>query len=95
MVRNFGTTPISRVFHRAGSSEWYLVVSVPKSIRKKLDQNEVHKKVSNTHKEALRNKSRVKAEIQRSFGVALNQLSLVDEVTAIYESNKTMKALNL
>ena len=45
---------MSRVFQRAGRSGWYLGVSVPKSIRKKLGRNEVHKKVGNTHKEAVR-----------------------------------------
>ena len=84
---------MSRVFQRAGRSGWYLGVSVPKSIRKKLGRNEVHKKVGNTHKEALINKSRVEAAIQRSFGVELNQLSLVDEVTAMYESNTNNKGI--
>jgi integrase len=84
---------MSRVFQRAGRSGWYLGVSVPKSIRKKLGRNEVHKKVGNTHKEALINKSRVEAEIQRYFGVELNQLSLVDEVTAMYESNPNYKGI--
>ena len=84
---------MSRVFQRAGRSGWYLGVSVPKSIRKKLGKNEVHKKVGNTHKEALINKSRVEAEIQRSFGVELNHLSLVDEVTAMYESNPNYKGI--
>ena len=84
---------MSRVFQRAGRSGWYLGVSVPKSFRKKLGKNEVHKKVGNTHKEALINKSRVEAEIQRSFGVELNQLSLVDEVTAMYESNPNYKGI--
>ena len=45
---------MSRVFQRAGRSGWYLGVSVPKSIRKKLGRNEVHKKVGNTHKEEVR-----------------------------------------
>ena len=84
---------MSRVFQRAGRSGWYLGVSVPKSIRKKLGKNEVHKKVGNTHKEALINKSRVEAEIQRYFGVELNQLSLVDEVTAMYESDPNYKGI--
>ena len=56
---------MSRVFQRAGRSGWYLGVSVPKSIRKKLRRNKVHKKVGNKHKEALRNKSRVEEKIQR------------------------------
>ena len=84
---------MSRVFQSAGRSGWYLGVSVPKSIRKKLGRNEVHKKVGNTHKEALINKSRVEAEIQRYFGVELNQLSLVDEVTAMYESDRNYKGI--
>ena len=88
-----GKAPMSRVFQRAGRSGWYLGVSVPKSIRKKLGRNEVHKKVGNTHKEALINKSRVEAEIQRYFGVELNQLSLVDEVTAMYESDPNYKGI--
>ena len=82
---------MSREFQRAGRLGWYLGVSVPKCIRKKLSKNEVHKKVGNTHKEALINKSKVEAEIQRSFGVELNQLSLVDEVTEMYESNPNYK----
>ena len=49
--------------------------------------------MGNTHKEALINKSRVEAEIQISFGVELNQLSLVDEVTAMYESNTNYKGI--
>ena len=84
---------MSRVFQRAGRSGWYLGVSVPKSIRKKLGKNEVHRKVGNTHKEALINKSRIEAEIQRSFGVELNDSSLVDKVTAIYESNPNYKGI--
>ncbi len=84
---------MSRVFQRAGRSGWYLGVSVPKSIRKKLGRNEVHKKVGNTHKEALINKSKVEAEIQRYFGVELNQLSLVDEVAAMYESDPNYKGI--
>ena len=84
---------MSRVFQRAGRSGWYLGVSVPKSIRKKLRKNEVHKKIGNTHKEALLNKSRVEAQIQRSFGVELNELSLVEEVTAMYESNPNFKGI--
>ena len=82
-------------FQRAGRSEWHLGVSVPKSIGKKLSKNEVHKKVGNTHKEALMNKSRVEEEIQRLFRVEINQLSLVDEVTAMYGSNPAIKELNL
>ena len=66
---------MSRVFLRAGRSGLYLGVSFPNSIRKKLGRNEVHKKVGNTHKGALINKSRVEAEIQRSFGAELNKLS--------------------
>ena len=66
---------------------------MPKSIRKKLGKNEVHKKLGNTHREALINKSRVEAEIQRSFGVELNQLSLVEEVTAMYESHPDFKGI--
>ena len=85
---------MSRVFQRAGRSGWYLGVSVPKSIRKKLAKNEVHKNADNTHKEALINKSRVEAEIQRSFGVELNQLSSIDEVKAMYESNTNKKGIN-
>ena len=62
-------------------------------LEKKLGKNEVHKKVGNTHKEALLNKSRVEAEIQRLFEVELNHLSLVDEVTAMYESNPNYKGI--
>ena len=78
---------MSRLFQRAGRSGWYLGVSVPKSLRKKLGKNEVHKKVGNTHAEARINKSRVEAEIPRSFGVELKSLSLVEGVTPfiIYE----------
>ena len=47
--------------------------------------------MDNTHKEAFIDKSRVEAEIQRSFGVGLNQLNLVREVTAMYESNTNYK----
>ena len=72
---------------------WYLGFFITKSIRKKLGKNEVHKKVGNTHREALINKSKVKAEIQRSIRVELNQLSLVDEVTAMYESNPNYKVI--
>ena len=82
---------MSRVFQRAGRSGWYLGVSVPKSLRKKLGKNEVHKKVGNTHAEARINKSRVEAEIQRSFGLELKSLSLVEEVTAMYESDPNFK----
>ena len=84
---------MSRVFQRAGRSGWYLGVSIPKSIRKKLGRNEVHKKLGNTHIETLINKSRVEAEIQRSSGVELNQLNFVDEVTAMYGSNPNNKGI--
>ena len=84
---------MSWVFQRAGRSGWYLGVSVPKSLRKKLGKNEVHKKVGNTHAEARINKSRVEAEIQRSFGVELKSLSLVEEVTAMYENDPNYKGL--
>ena len=84
---------MSRVFQRAGRSGWYLGVSVPKSLRKKLGKNEVHKKVGNTHAEARINKSRVEAEIQRSFGVELKSLSLVEEVTAMYENDPNYKGI--
>ena len=93
VVRHVGKAPLSRVFQRSGRTGWYLGVSVPKSIRKKLGKNEVHKKLGNTHREALINKSRVEAEIQRSFGVELNQLSLVEEVTAMYESHPDFKGI--
>ena len=45
MVRHAGKALMSRVFQRAGRSGWYLGVSVPKSLRKKLGKNEVHKKL--------------------------------------------------
>ena len=93
MVRHAGKALMSRVFQRAGRSGWYLGVSVPKSLRKKLGKNEVHKKVGNTHAEARINKSRVEAEIQRSFGVELKSLSLVEEVTAMYENDPNYKGL--
>ena len=64
---------MSRVFQRAGRSGWYLGVSVPKSIRKKLGRNEVHKKVGNTHKEALINKSRVEASCHIYEGTIINR----------------------
>ena len=86
---------MSRVFQRAGRSGWYLGVSVPKSIRKKLGRNEVHKKVGNTHKEALINKSRVEAEIQRSFGVELNQLSWLMKLQKFMNQIQTIEILNL
>ena len=49
LVRHVGKALMSRVFQRAGRSGWYLGVSVPKSLRKKLGKNEVHKKVGNTY----------------------------------------------
>ena len=84
---------MSRIFQRAGRSGWYLGVSVPKSLRKKLGKNEVHKKVGNTHAEARVNKSKVEAQIQRSFGVELKELSLVEEVTAMYENDPNFKGI--
>ena len=69
MVRHSGKAPLSRVFQRAERSGWYLGISVPKSIRKKLGRNEVHKMVGNTHKDALINlelKLRLKDHLEQS-----------------------------
>ena len=60
-------------------------------IKKKLRKSEIIRKLGNTYKEANINKAKVEAQVQRSFGVELNELSKVEEVTAMYESDPNFK----
>ena len=66
---------------------------MPKSLRKKLGRNEIHKKLANTHKEAIVKKSQVEAEVQRMFGVELNQSSEAEKLLASYESDPNFKGI--
>ena len=68
-------------------------IALPRELRKKLKKSEVIRKLGNTYKEANLNKAKVEAQVQRSFGAELNHLSLVEEVTAIYENDPNFKGL--
>ena len=68
---------MSRVFQRKGRTGYYLGVAVPRSLRSEYSKSEVVRKLGNTHKAAIENRSKVESQIQRAFGAALNTLSLV------------------
>ena len=61
----------------------------PQGIKKKTQKSEIIKKLGNTYKEANINKAKVEAQVQRSFGVELNELSKVEEVTMMYNRPTT------
>ena len=48
-------------------------------------------KLGNTYKEANIKPHQVEAIVQREFGEELNKLSLVEEVTTMYESDENFK----
>ena len=83
---------MSRVFQRPDRGGYYLGVPVPYELRKKLKKSEVVRKLGNTYKEANIKRHQVEAKVQREFGAELNKLSLVEEVTTMYESDKNFKA---
>ena len=89
MVEQHGKTTVSRVFQRPGRGGYYLGIAVPRELRKKLRKSEIIKKLGNTYKEANINKAKVEAQVQRSFGVELNELSKVEEVTMMYNRPTT------
>ena len=95
MVLQFGSAVLSSVFQRPGRNGYYLRVPVPYELRKKLNNNSVVKKLGKTHREAIANRSKIEAEIQRSFGAQLNTLSLVEQVQAAYENVPEFKGLSL
>ena len=82
---------MSRVFQRPGRGGYYLGIAVSRELRKKLRKSEIIRKLGNTYKEANINKAKVEAQVQRSFGVELNELSKVEEVTAMHESDPNFK----
>ena len=84
---------MSRVFQRPGRGGYYLGIAVPRELRKKLRKSEIIRKLGNTYKEANTNKAKVEAQVQRSFGVELNELSKVEEVTAMYENDPNFKKI--
>ena len=51
------------------------------------------RKLGNTYKEANTKRHQVEAKVQREFGAELNKLSLVEEVTTIYESDPNFKGI--
>ena len=75
---------MSRVFQRPGRGGYYLGIAVPRELRKKLRKGEIIRKLGNTYKEANINKAKVEAQVQRSFGAKLNELSKGEEVTMMY-----------
>ncbi len=66
---------------------------MPRELRTKLRRNSVVRKLGNTHREALANRRKIEAEIQRSFGAELNTLSLIEKVQAAYDSVPELKGL--
>jgi hypothetical protein len=86
LVLHNGPAQVSSIHQRKGRTGYYITVATPKSLRAKLG-NSIRKKVGNTHKEALLNKSKVKAEIQRQIGKELNQLSLLEKVQENFRKN--------
>ena len=81
-----GPALLSSIHQRKGRTGNDITVATPKSLRVKLG-NSIRNKKGNTHKEALANRSKVEAEIQRQIGKWLNQLSLVEEVQENYRKN--------
>ena len=85
---------MSTIVQRPGRSGYYLQVPVPKSLRSKLG-NSIKRKAGNTHREALANRSKVEATIQRKFGVEMNTLSLIEKVEASYDSIPDLKGVTV
>ena len=85
---------MSTIVQRPGRSGYYLQVPVPKSLRSKLG-NSIKRKAGNTHREALANRSKVEAAIQRKFGVEMNTLSLIEKVEASYDSIPDLKGVTV
>ena len=84
---------MSRVFQRPDRGGYYLSVPVPYELRKKIKKSEVVRKLGNTYKEANIKRHQVEAKVQREFGAELNKLSLVEEVSTMYESDKNFKGM--
>ena len=84
---------MSRVFQRPDRGGYYLGVPVPNELRKKLKKSEVVRKLGNTYKETNIKRHQVEAKVQREFGAELNKLSLVEEVTTMYESDPNFKGI--
>ena len=84
---------MSRVFQRPDRGGYYLGVPVPNELRKKIKKSEVVRKLGNTYKEANIKRHQVEAKVQREFGAELNKLSLVEEVTTMYESDPNFKGI--
>jgi len=84
---------MSRVFQRPERGGYYLGVPVPNELRKKLKKSEVVRKLGNTYKEANIKRHQIEAIVQREFGAAMNKLSLVEEVTTMYESDPSFKGI--
>ena len=93
LVGQSGRTTVSRVFQRTERGGYYLGVPVPNELRKKLKKSELVRKLGNTYKEANIKRHQVEAKVQREFGAELNKLSLVEEVTTMYESDKNFKGM--
>ena len=91
----FGYASLSSICQRPGRTGYYLRIAVPRELRAKLSCNSVVRKLGNTHREALANRRKVEAEIERSFGAELNTLSLVEKVQEAYGTLPEMKGLSL
>ena len=91
----FGYARLSSICQRPGRTGYYLRIAVPRELRTKLSCNSVVRKLGNTHREALANRRKVEAEIERSFGAELNTLSLVEKVQEAYGTLPEMKGLSL
>ena len=95
MAGQYVRTNVSRVFQRPDRGGYCPGVPVPNELRKKLKKSEVVKELGNTYREANIKRHQVEATVQREFGAELNKLSLVEEVTTMYESNPNFKGINL
>ncbi len=67
---------MSRVFQRAGRSGWYLGVSVPKSIRKKLGKNITSLKIGGTYNTQTKPQRKTPTHTHQKTMYMRNQLKL-------------------
>ena len=82
---------VSRVSLRPDRDGYYLGVPIQYELLKKLKKSIMVRKLDNTYKEANIKRHQIEAKVQRDFCAELNKLSLVKEVTTMYESDKNFK----
>ena len=84
---------MSKVFQRHDRGGYFLGVPVPYELRIKLKKSEVVRKLGKTYKEANVKLHQEEAKVLSEFGAEMNKLSLAEEVTTMYESNKNFKGM--